>query len=149
MAMNAQTTCKIGIAIGLGNYVLYALMSYLAGGDALHGRILDGHYFIAAGGGLVQVSRLLFLFSRWEAYSLIATFPLGLLCACFLSPAQSMQDTEQGIDLSLTAIDRRQRRAMGGQHAGLSLDARARHGTQSAMARFVDQASLSVDLGAG
>jgi hypothetical protein len=149
MAMNAQTTCKIGIAIGLCNYVLYALMSYLVGGDTLHGRILDGHYFIAAGGGLIEVSRALFLFSRWEAYSLIATFPLGLLCACFLSPAQSMQDAEQGIDLSLTAIDRRQRRAMGGQHAGLSLDAHAGHRKQPAMARFVDQASLSVDLGAG
>ena len=105
--MTSRSLCKFGIALGLCNYLLYALVSYLAGGDALHGQIVDGHYFIAAGGRLVEVSRALFQFSRWEAFSLIATFPLGLLCACFLSPAQSMHDEEQVVDLSLTAIDRR------------------------------------------
>jgi hypothetical protein len=126
--MSARICCKIGIAVGLCNYVLYALVSYLIGGDALHGRVLDGHYFVAAGAGLVEVSRALFLFSRWDAYGLIATFPLGLLCACFFTSAQSMQDAEQGLDLSFATVVRRQRRATGGNgHAGVSLDARTGH----------------------
>ena len=86
--MSARTFCKIGVAIGLANYAMYALASFLAGGDGFHGQIVNGHYFIAAGSGFVEVSRALFQFSRWEALALLGTFPLGLLCARLLSAAQ-------------------------------------------------------------
>jgi len=103
--MSVRTFCKFGIAVGLANYGLYALLSYLAGGDALHGHVIAGHYLIQTAGGLVEVSRTLFLFSRWEAYSLLATFPLGLACACVLSPAERRDEGALGMgpDESWTA----------------------------------------------
>ncbi len=93
--MSANTICKFGIALGLGNYALYALTGWLIGGDALHGYVVDGHYMAQAARGFVEVSRLAFLVSRWEAYGLLATFPLGLLAACLLSPAARPDEGER------------------------------------------------------
>jgi len=95
--MSVRTLCKLGIAVGLANYVLYAAASFLAGGDALHGQIVSGHYLIQAGRGFVEVSRTLFLFSRWEAYGLLTTFPLGLLCASLLSVSRQREHGAVGL----------------------------------------------------
>jgi hypothetical protein len=85
--MSVRFFWKIGIGLGLGNYALYALATYLVGGDALHGHVVDGHYMVQAATRFVEVSRAAYLFGRFEAYSLLATFPLGLLSAVFLSSA--------------------------------------------------------------
>ena len=93
--MSARILFKVGIGLGLCNYALYALVSILAGGDVFQGHVVAGHYLILAGGGFVEISRMLFLFVHWAAYGLIATFPLGLLCACSLSP--EMRPEESGL----------------------------------------------------
>lgn len=85
--MNTNPLCKAAIAIGLGNYLLYALTSYLMGGDALHGHIAQNHTDIAANGGFIEVGHAVFMFCKWQAYSLLLTFPLGLLGACMLTPS--------------------------------------------------------------
>jgi hypothetical protein len=90
--MKANDLCRAAIAIGLGNYVLYALTSYLIGGDALHGHITRGHTYVDASGGFIEVGHALFAFCKWQAYSLLLTFPLGLLGACFLTPAHRDAD---------------------------------------------------------
>lgn len=87
--------CKLGIAAGLGNYLLYALTAFVWGGDALHGHVAQGHYFMAAGGAYVEVSQTLFQFCKWQAYSLLLTFPLGLLSACLLTQTRrGAEDSE-------------------------------------------------------
>jgi hypothetical protein len=96
--MRVRTFCKLGIAIGLSNYVLYAVISLMAGGDALHGQVAGGHYFLDVGGSFVEVSRALFLSSRWGAYSLLLTFPFGLLCACLLSPTRKPEEPARRFD---------------------------------------------------
>jgi len=93
--MSVRAFCKFGIAIGLANYALYALALHLAGGDALYGRIVDGHYLIQAGGRFVEISRALFLFGRWDGYALLATFPLGLLCASLLPGLRGQENGAQ------------------------------------------------------
>jgi hypothetical protein len=85
--MKTNGLCKAAIAIGLGNYALYALASYLIGGDALHGHVVQNHTYIVTNGGFIEVGQAMFIFCKWQAYSLLLTFPLGLLGACFLTPA--------------------------------------------------------------
>ena len=93
--MTRSSLCKMGIAIGLGNYLLYAVTTILSGGDALHGYIAQSHYYVAASGAFIEVSQTMFLVCKWQAYSLLLTFPLGLLGACFLTPPDHDQsDTE-------------------------------------------------------
>lgn len=76
--MNKRTLLKLAIAVGLGNYLVYAIAAGWAGGDVLHGHIAGGRYFAATDGGFVEVGPVLFQFCRWQAYSLLLTFPLGL-----------------------------------------------------------------------
>jgi len=96
--MSVRTFCKLGIAIGLCSYLLYALVSLLAGGDALHGYKMSGHYFLYASGMFVEVSRALFMFARWGAYCQLLTFPLGLLCACLLTPVRTPEEAARGLE---------------------------------------------------
>ena len=89
--MLRQTLCKVAIGIGVSNYALYVLASVAAGGDALQGHIAQGHYFAAAGSGFVEVGRLLFQFCRWQAYSLLVTFPLLLWGGFCLTPVSQVR----------------------------------------------------------
>lgn len=90
--MKTSSLCKAAIAVGLGNYLLYALTSYLIGGDALHGHVTDNHTYVAANGGFIEAGHAMFLFCKWQAYSLLLTFPLGLLGACLLTPGTREED---------------------------------------------------------
>jgi hypothetical protein len=76
--MNRQNFYKIAIGLGVTNYLVYTVLTVIAGGDALHGHVAQGHYFAAAGGGFVEVGRALYEFCRWHAYSLLVTFPMVL-----------------------------------------------------------------------
>jgi hypothetical protein len=73
--------CKIAIAAGLLNYLAVVITSVIIGSDALHGAAIAGRYFLNATLVPVEVSHPLFLFCKWQAYSLLVTFPLGLLGA--------------------------------------------------------------------
>lgn len=94
--MKRHTLYRTAIVIGLGNYLLYALTALAWGGDALHGQIARGHYFVAEGDAYIEVSRALFLFCKWQAYSLLLTFPLGLLGAALLTPMRRDADEFTG-----------------------------------------------------
>jgi hypothetical protein len=84
--MNRQTLCRIAIGLGVTNYLVYAASTVIAGGDVLHGHVAQGHFFAASGNGFVEVSRTMFEFCRWHAYSLLVTFPLVLWGGFHLSP---------------------------------------------------------------
>ena len=52
------------------------LGSVWLGGDALNGRIADGHFFVANKGSLREVSEAVFTYSRWHALSVLFTVAL-------------------------------------------------------------------------
>lgn len=84
--MASRALCKLGIVVGLANYLACAITAALISGDTLHGHVAHHHFFLAANGTWIEVSRALFLFCKWQAYSLLITFPLGLMGAWFLKP---------------------------------------------------------------
>lgn len=67
------------------------------GGEAFHGKVVDGHYYLATGyltqgfgpdapHRYIEVSPDIFRYSQVHSYSVLVTFPLGLIGA-FLGSA--------------------------------------------------------------
>jgi hypothetical protein len=79
--VSQSTVLKVGMTVGLLNCLAFMLSMLVLGGSAVLGYALDGHYYLEAGRHLVQVSGAVFFYSKWQAYSLIATLPMGLACA--------------------------------------------------------------------
>ena len=88
--------CAIMFLLGWLNFMLFCCIGQHIGGEALHGKIEDGHYYLATGyisRGIqspdaphhyIEVSSDTFHYSEVHAYSVLVTFPLGLL-ACALA----------------------------------------------------------------
>lgn len=67
----------IVIAVILNFFAFFAV-SMSIGGDALNGRVVNGHYYLGPG-KLKEVSPALFAYSRWHGISLFVTFPPAML----------------------------------------------------------------------
>jgi hypothetical protein len=63
---------KVLAAIAIANFAAFVLVAGYLGGDALNGYVRDGHYFLAAKGHAYEVSRALYLYSKWHALSAIS-----------------------------------------------------------------------------
>ena len=72
----------IGIFIAaFVNFTAFWLAAVYLGGDAVNGRIADGHYYLMAHGRYTEVSAAVFNYSKWHAYSTWITHPLAFLAA--------------------------------------------------------------------
>lgn len=60
------------------NFFAFFVISMSIGGDALNGRVVNGHYYLGPG-KLKEVSPALFAYSRWHGISLAVTFPPAML----------------------------------------------------------------------
>ena len=58
------------------NFFIFVFMSVYLGGDALNGHIEAGHYFLCAHGHCTEVSRSIWHYSYWHAWTTIAGFLL-------------------------------------------------------------------------
>ena len=83
--MTCKTLLKLGVTIGLTNYLTFLFAAWVFGGSAAHGYMIGGHYFLNDAGHFAPVSRTVFLTSKWLAYAQLTTFPMGLICAWKLS----------------------------------------------------------------
>ena len=52
------------LAILVGNFVLFGISTWYFGGDAINGKAVDGHYFLANHGRLTEVSHGVFVYSE-------------------------------------------------------------------------------------
>jgi hypothetical protein len=79
------------------NFMAFCYIGLRIGGEALHGKVEDGHYYLATGyisrgihprldapHNYVEVSSRVFHCSQIHGYSVLVTFPLGLM-ACALA----------------------------------------------------------------
>jgi hypothetical protein len=73
-----------GFALAVANFIIFVILATYLGGDAFNGHVKDGQYFLGMHGRYTQVSRDIFLYSRWHVISLFFTQPVGLLCAWVL-----------------------------------------------------------------
>jgi hypothetical protein len=92
--MRAKTfsrICTVMFLFAWLNFMVFCFFSQRIGGEAFHGKIEDGHYYLATGyissgpprldtpHGYVEVSPDIFRYSQVHGYSVLVTFPLGLM----------------------------------------------------------------------
>ena len=67
---------QLGYFGGMTNFVVFFLGALYLGGDAVNGRTVDGHYFLANKGHLTEVSHAVFMYSKCHTLSIFITHPL-------------------------------------------------------------------------
>jgi hypothetical protein len=71
--------------LALVNFFAFALVALYLGGDAVNGKIADGHYYLGSHGHYTEVSAGVFTYSRLHTYSVFVTHSLAFLGAFVLS----------------------------------------------------------------
>ena len=61
------------------NFATFWVASLCLGGDALHGKIDDGHHYLSLKGRYTEVSESVWHYSRIHTISVFVTHPLGIL----------------------------------------------------------------------
>jgi hypothetical protein len=62
-------TLKLLAYAGASNFVAFLLSHLILGGDALRGKVEQGHYYLGNHGVFTQVSHTIFIYSACHAYS--------------------------------------------------------------------------------
>jgi hypothetical protein len=63
------------------NFGVFVFVALIIGGDAISGKIIDGHFFVSQHGRLTEVSPAIFRYSRFHAFSQFVTWPIAIICA--------------------------------------------------------------------
>lgn len=74
----SRWTSVLAVAIVL-NFIVFVVVSLFIGGDAWNGHARDGQYFLASHGELTQVSKVIFLYSKYHVLSVMITWPLLMI----------------------------------------------------------------------
>ncbi|MCL4217532.1 MAG: hypothetical protein KJ052_11085 [Candidatus Hydrogenedentes bacterium] len=72
---------RVLFIIAILNFTAFFIVSLQLGGDAINGKIEDGHYFLASKGNYTEVSPAIFNYSRAHVYSVFATTALLFISA--------------------------------------------------------------------
>jgi hypothetical protein len=88
--------CTTTFLFGWLNFMVFCYVGQRIGGEAMHGKIEGAHYYLATGyirSGFpppldaphkyIEVSPDVFRYSQFHGYTVLVTFPLGLI-ACFV-----------------------------------------------------------------
>jgi hypothetical protein len=81
--MKAGRFLQIVVYIGLINFAIFLIIASFIGGDALSGKVQDGHYYVAYHGQFTEVSYTIFIYSKLHALSLLITHTFTII-AIFL-----------------------------------------------------------------
>jgi hypothetical protein len=71
-------------ALWIANFVVYVLAATYLGGDAINGHVIEGHYFLGYKGRFTEVSRPIYLYSRWHTIGLFAYLGALMLVSAFV-----------------------------------------------------------------
>ena len=70
---------RIVYLAGMVNFFIFVSIALGLGGDAINGKIENGHYFLRSHGHFTEVTSGIFIYSKWHTYSLFVTHPLAML----------------------------------------------------------------------
>jgi hypothetical protein len=77
------TFCSFLIIVGILNFILFLAGTSYFGGDAWNGKIEAGRYYLWGGHngakGYIEVSKVIFDYSRWHVDTVMVTWPLMLV----------------------------------------------------------------------
>ena len=72
--------CLLAVCgLGILNFVTFVIVAVAIGGDAVNGKAVGGHYYLASHGKLTEVSEAVYSYSLWHVRSVFITHPLAML----------------------------------------------------------------------
>ncbi|EJN09921.1 hypothetical protein PMI42_06483 [Bradyrhizobium sp. YR681] len=71
----------VAFSLCMLNFVAFAVGAFALGGDAINGKIVGEHFYLAEHGKLAEVSEAVYTYSLWHARSVFVTHPLAILAA--------------------------------------------------------------------
>jgi hypothetical protein len=90
--LRRRKICNALIAIAAVHFAVFVATIVMLGGDALTGRVEDGHWFLGNHGQFLEVSHTAWLLSAILGRTLVyGTFPLGVIAA-LLRPRKPGRD---------------------------------------------------------
>jgi hypothetical protein len=92
-----RSLVAVCILCGL-NFVVFVVIAMAIGGDAVNGKVVGGHFYLANHGRRTEVSEAVFTYSRWHVYSLIVTHPLAMLTGYLAKTEQAARKLRRSSD---------------------------------------------------
>jgi hypothetical protein len=80
--------------LGVLNFIVCFIVAIVIGGDAVNGKIVGGHFYLASHGKLTEVSETVFTYSLWHARSLFVTHPLAMLTGYLAKTEQKSEEVK-------------------------------------------------------
>jgi hypothetical protein len=96
LSPKAIRLAKCLIVLCFANFATFVALSIYLGGDALNGHAQAGRYFLANHGVLTEVSRTVFMYSKWHSYSLVVSLPVLLIALFATHATQSASSNSAG-----------------------------------------------------
>lgn len=77
---DSRYRCLLAVCgLGILNFVAFVIVAVAIGGDAVNGKAVGGHYYLASHGKLTEVSEAVYTYSLWHVRSVFVTHPLAML----------------------------------------------------------------------
>jgi hypothetical protein len=83
MQRNSRWTWPVIAALAFLNFMAFVAGTLVLGGDALNGKVVNGHYFLNSHGRHTEVTRATYSYSWWHGASLTASFVLFAVAAYY------------------------------------------------------------------
>jgi hypothetical protein len=72
--------CLLAVCVlGVLNFLAFVIVAAVIGGDAVNGKAVGGHFYLANHGKLTEVSEAVYTYSLWHVRSVFVTHPLAML----------------------------------------------------------------------
>ena len=94
MKKTTASFCFVVFIAAIINFVAYAVIAGVLGGDAFNGEIKNGSYYLASHGKDVEVSRLVWLYSYWHTIIVFITHPAGMIGLFFYIRSKSRESIQ-------------------------------------------------------
>jgi hypothetical protein len=85
---------KLVLGVAIVNFVTFIAMDSWLGGDALNGRVENGHYLLGNHGTYTEVSHAVFTYSQIHATSIFVTHALAFCVAGLASWRERRRNPE-------------------------------------------------------
>ena len=73
--------CQVIFCLGLANFFVFFVVAVYLGGDAINGKMENGHFYLMSHGRLTEVNEDVFAYSKWHCYSVWITHPIAIVAA--------------------------------------------------------------------
>lgn|SRR5262249_30488002 len=97
LSRKVKLICLTLFAVAWINFVIFFVVATMIGGDAINGKVIGGRYYVAQHSHYTEVTKPVYVYSRFHVYTVWILHPIGMLCLAY-AIWKERQD-KHGIDM--------------------------------------------------